>query len=108
VKQIVVDSAAMPGSQNYSYLRVEKVEYKNGVRAKLRFQVQTPNGPKERSFTAKHGSDWYELSDNGAAYRDGFIVSEIDSTPGTECVRFHSGIVLALAQEQGGLRDETW
>jgi type III restriction enzyme len=108
VKQIVVDSATTPGSQNNAYLRVEKIEYKNGVKAKLRFQVQTPNGPKEKSLTVKNGSDLYELSDNRAAYRDGFIVSEIDATPGAEFIRFDSGIVLSLGQEQGGVRDEIW
>jgi len=108
VKQIVVDSATTPGSQNNAYLRVEKVEYKNGVRAKLRFQVQTPNGPKEKSITVKNGADLYELSDNRAAYRDGFIVTEIDATPGAEFVRFDCGLVLGLGQEQGGVREEIW
>jgi type III restriction enzyme len=108
VKQIVVDSATTPGSQNNAYLRVEKIEYKNGVKAKLRFQVQTPNGPREKSLTVKNGSDLYELSDNRAAYRDGFIVTEIDATPGAEFVRFDCGIVLSLGQEQGGVRDEIW
>ena len=80
VKQIVVDSATTPGSQNNAFLRVEKIEYKNGIKAKLRIQVQTPNGPKEKSVTVKNGSDLYELSDNRAAYRDGFIVSEINAS----------------------------
>ena len=31
VKQIVVDSATTPGSQNNAFVRVEKIEYKNGV-----------------------------------------------------------------------------
>ena len=39
-------------------------------------QVQTPNGPREKSLSVKNGSDLFELSDNRAAYRDGFIVSE--------------------------------
>ena len=48
------------------------------------------------------------MSDNRAAYKDGFIVSEIDATPGAEFVRFDSGLVLALGQEMGGVRDEIW
>jgi len=108
VKQIVVDSATTPGSQNNAFLRVEKIEYKNGVKAKLRLQVQTPNGPKEKSLTVKNGTDLYELSENRDAYKDGFIVSEIDATPGAEFIRFDSGIVLGLGQEQGGIRDEIW
>jgi type III restriction enzyme len=48
VKQIVVDSATTEGSANNAYIRVEKIEYKNGIKAKLRIQVQTPNAPKEK------------------------------------------------------------
>lgn len=108
VKQIVVDSATTPGSQNNAFLRIEKIEYKNGVKAKLRLQVQTSNGPKEKSLTVKNGTDLYELSENRDAYKNGFIVSEIDATPGAEFIRFDSGIVLGLGQEQGGIRDEIW
>ena len=108
VKQIVVDSATTPGSQNNAYVRVEKIEYKNGVKAKLRFQVQTPNGPRDKSLTVKNGHDLYELSENRAAYKDGFIVSEIDATPGAEFIRFNNGVMIGLGQEQGGVRDEIW
>ena len=109
VKQIVVDSATTPGSKNNAFIRVEKIEYKNGVKAKAAAsQIQTPNGPKEKSLTVKNGTDLYELSDNRDSYKDGFIVSEIDATPGAEFIRFDSGIVLGLGQEQGGVRDETW
>ena len=71
-------------------------------------QVQTPNGPREKSLSVKNGSDLFELSDNRAAYRDGFIVSEINATPGAEFIRFNNGIELSLGQEQGGVRDEIW
>lgn len=108
VKQIVVDSATTPGSQNNAFVRVEKIEYKNGVKAKLRFQVQTPNGPKEKSLTVKNDSDLYILSEGRAAYKDGFIVTAIDATPGAEFVRFNNGIEIGLGQEQGGVRDEIW
>ena len=48
MKQIVVDSATTPGSQNNAFVRVEKIEYKNGMKAKLRFQVR-PERAKEKS-----------------------------------------------------------
>jgi type III restriction enzyme len=108
VKQIVVDSATTPGNQNNAFVRVEKIEYKNGLKAKLRFQVQTPNGPKEKALTVKNNSDLFELSDNRTAYKDGFIVTEIDATPGAEFIRFDNGIALSLGQEMGGVRDEIW
>jgi type III restriction enzyme len=108
VKQIVVDSATTEGSANNAYIRVERIEYRNGIKAKLRIQVQTPNGPKEKVLTVRKDTDLYELSDNRASYRNGFIVSEIDATPGMEYIRFDSGLELVLGQEHGGVRDEIW
>jgi type III restriction enzyme len=105
VKQIVVDSAITSGAMNDAFIRVEKVDIKNGIKAKLRIHAQTSNGPKEKSVTVKGGHDLYELSDNRANYRNGFMVTEIDGTPGAEFVRFDSGLMLRLGEEHGGMRD---
>lgn len=108
VKQIVVDSAITSGAMNDAFVRVEKVDIKNGIKAKLRIHAQTSNGPKEKSVTVKGGHDLYELSDNRANYRNGFMVTEIDGTPGAEFVRFDSGLMLRLGEEHGGMRDDVW
>ena len=108
VKQIVVDSAITSGTMNDAFLRVEKIDIKNGIKAKLRIHVQTPNGSREKSVTVKNEHDLYELSENRAQYRDGFVVTEIDGTPGAEFVRFNSGLILRLGEERGGMRDDVW
>jgi type III restriction enzyme len=108
VKQIVVDSAITSGSMNDAFVRVEKIDIKNGIKAKLRIQVQTSNGAKEKSVTVKNEHDLYELSENRAQYKDGFVVTEIDGTPGAEFVRFNSGLTLRLGEEQGGMREDVW
>jgi len=108
VKQIIVDSAITSGAMNDAFVRVEKIDIKNGIKAKLRIQVQTPNGPKEKSVTVKNEHDLYELSENRAQYKDGFVVTEIDGTPGAELVRFNSGLMLRLGEEQGGMREDVW
>ena len=108
VKQIVVDSAITSGAMNDAFVRVEKVDIKNGIKAKLRIQVQTPNGAKEKSVTVKNEHDLYELSENRAQYKDGFVVTEIDGTPGAEFVKFNSGLILRLGEEQGGMREDVW
>jgi len=41
VKQIVVDSAVATGGANDAFLRLEKVDIKNGIKAKVRLHVQT-------------------------------------------------------------------
>ena len=46
VKQIIVDSAITSGAMNDAFVRVEKIDIRNGIKAKLRIQVQTPNGTK--------------------------------------------------------------
>ncbi len=108
VKQIVVDSAITSGAMNDAFVRVEKIDIRNAIKAKLRIQVQTPNGAKEKSVTVKNEYDLYELSENRAQYKDGFVVTEIDGTPGAEFVKFNGGLVLRLGEEQGGMREDVW
>lgn len=108
VKQIVVGSAVVQNAANDAFVRVEKVEYKNGIKAKLRIQAQTAKGPKEKSVTVKSGADLFALSEERAIYQQGYSVAEISAEPGHEFVRFSNGRVLRLGDEIGGSRDEVW
>lgn len=82
VKQIVVASAEADGAANEAFMRVEQIDYKKGIKAKLRIHIQTSDGPKEKAVTVKHGADLFTLSNERAAYRDGFQVTEINAEPG--------------------------
>ena len=108
VKQIVVASAAAEGAVNDAFVRVEQIDYKKGIKAKLRIHVQTPEGPKEKAVTAKQGADLFTLSNERASYRDGFEVAEINAEPGSEYLRFANGRTLRLGEEIGGLREDVW
>lgn len=108
VKQIVVGSAVADGGANDAFVRVEKIDYKTGIKAKLRIHVQTPDGPKEKSVTVKNGADLFTLSNERAAYRQGFEIAEINAEPESEYIRFTSGRVMRLGEEIGGLRDDVW
>lgn len=108
VKQIVVASAVAENAANDAFVRVEQIDYQNGIKAKLRIHVQTPNGPKEKSVTVKQGADLYALSNERANYRDGFEVAEINAEPGNEFIRFSNGRTLRLGEEMGGLREDVW
>jgi type III restriction enzyme len=108
VKQIVVASAIAEGAANDAFVRVEAIDYKKGIKAKLRIHVQTPDGPKDKSVTVKQGGDLFTLSNERAAYRDGFEVTEINAEPGGEYLRFSNGRTLRLGEEIGGLRDDVW
>jgi len=108
VKQIVVGSAKAEGAANDPFVRVEKIDYKNGIKAKLRIQVQTPQGPKEKSITVKQGADLFVLSEERANYKNGFEVTEINAEPGREHIRFSNGRSMLLGEEIGGLREDVW
>jgi len=108
VKQIVVASAVAEGAANDAFVRVERIDYQNGIKAKLRIHVQSAGGPKEKSVTVKSGADLYALSNERASYHDGFEVAEINAEPGAELVRFSNGRTLRQGEEMGGLRDDVW
>jgi type III restriction enzyme len=108
VKQIVVASAAAEGTANAAFVRVEKIDYKNGIKAKLRIHVQGPDGPKEKSVTVKQGADLFTLSNERANYKNGFEVVEINAEPGNEYIRFSNGRTLRQGEEIGAMRDDVW
>lgn len=108
VKQIVVASAAAQDALNEPFVRVEGIDYRKGIKAKLRIHVQTGDGPKERAVSVKQGADLFTLSAERAAYRDGFEIAEINAEPGNEYLRFANGRMLRLGEEVGGLRDDVW
>jgi type III restriction enzyme len=108
VKQIVVASAAAQGAANDAFVRVESIDYKNGIKAKLRIHVQTADGPKEKTVTVKNGADLFALSNERASYAQGYSVAELNAEPGSEFIRFSNGRTLKLGDEQGGLRDDVW
>lgn len=108
VKQIVVASAGVEGSANAAFVRVESIEYKTGIKARLRIHVQGADGPKEKLVSIKNGADLFAVSNERAAYQDGYVVAEINAEPGSEYLRFNNGRVLRLGEEMGGMRDDIW
>ena len=108
VKQIVVASASASGNANDAFVRVEQIEYRNGIKARLRIHVQTDDGPKEKTVMVKSGADLYALSNERAAYQDGFSIAEINAEPGNEFLRFNNGRILRLGEEIGGRREDIW
>ncbi|MFZ1042452.1 MAG: DEAD/DEAH box helicase family protein, partial [Anaerolineales bacterium] len=108
VKQIVVASALAEGGSNDAFVRVEKIEYNTGIKAKLRFQEQTKDGPREKVATVKEGADLFQLSNERAVYQNGYEIAEINAEPGNEFIRFDGGRILRLGEEIGGMKDDIW
>ena len=108
VKQIVVASAVAEGAANDAFVRIEQIDYKKGIKAKVRIHVQTDSGPKEKSVTIKNGADLFTLSNERAHYKNGFEVAEINAEPGNEYIRFSNGRTLRQGEEMGAIRDDVW
>ena len=105
VKQIVVASAEEVGVGHDAFVRLEKLDNKKGIRAQLRFHTQAAGGPKERRAWVKLGDDLYQLSNQRAAYEQGFEVVEINTAPEGAFVEFSNGRRLLLGKAMGGRTD---
>lgn len=108
VKQIVVSSAQTLGVTGDAFIRVERIDYKPSIRARVRILTRGADGPRERTVTVRHGSDLHFLSGEREEYRDGYSVAEINAEPGNEVIRFTNGLTLRAGAETGGLREALW
>lgn len=106
VKRIEVASVRTDGSFNDAYVKLLKTDNTNGIKAQIEFHEQGASGPKAVKRWVKQGNDLFVLSKEREAYRNGYIVQNIDCTPGAEYVEFNQGRLLELGQEAGGLGDE--
>ena len=65
VKRIEVSSVKADDSFNDVFVRLDKVDYAKGAKtphARVTINVDTPNGPKTKTFKVKQGDDLYERS----------------------------------------------
>jgi len=108
VKQIVVASASANSSGADAYIRIDAIDYKPTLRAKLRIHAQGPDGPKPKAVTVRNGHDLFVLSNERAAYAQGFSVAELNAEPGSEFIRFTNGRTMRIGEEIGGMRDDVW
>jgi len=106
VKQIVVASVLGSGAFNEAYVKLNETDNTRGISAKVTIHVNTSEGPKEKKVKIKQGSDLYQLTNEREAYRDGYVVTEINTEPGNECIEFNNGTYLYLGQEQGGVKED--
>lgn len=106
VKRIEVASVRSEGSFNDAYVKLLETDNANGIKARLEIHKDGPSGPKLTKLWVKQGDDLYAKSGERYAYRDGFILHNIDCTPGSEFIAFNQGRFLERGQEMGGLGDD--
>lgn len=106
VKRIEVASIRSDDNFNDAYVKLLKTDNKNGIKAQVEIHKEGASGPKAAKLWVKQGDDLFVKSDERDAYRDGYIVQNIDCTPGAEYIEFNQGRFLELGQEVGGLGDD--
>ena len=105
VKQIVVASVTGSNAQNDAFVKLLDVDNSNGIRAKIRIQVQGASVVKEKDVWVKQATDLFSISNERAIYQNGFEVLDINCEPGNEFIDFTSGR-LYLGQERGGITED--
>jgi type III restriction enzyme len=106
VKRIEVASVMSQGNFNDAYVKLLKTDNKNGIKAYVEIHELGTNGPKPTKKWVKQGDDLFLKSGQREAYRDGYIVQNIDCSPGSEYLEFNQGLRLELGQSIGGLGDD--
>ncbi len=105
VKQIEVDSIVTENDFNAAYLCLEKVTAtKTRTSSKVKIDVNTPDGVKRKSITAKVGDDLYDLSNKREIYRNGYIINGIDVAE--NLIELSNGEIVFVGDTFGGLSDE--
>ena len=106
VKRIEVASIRSDDSFNDAYVKLLETHNTNGIKARVEIHKEGPSGPKAAKLWVNQGDDLYVKSGERETYRDGYIVQNIDCTPGSVYVEFNQGRFLELGQEIGGLGDD--
>jgi type III restriction enzyme len=108
VKQIVVGEVTGADEGNDSLVRVESVESKKTIRAKVAINVKQQRGVKEKEVWIENGDNLYEKSNKLPVYEHGFDITEISANPDNSFIRLSNGRQVRLGQQIGGVRDTIW
>ncbi len=106
VKWIEVASIRSDDNFNDAFVKLLKTDNKNGIKAQVEIHKEGSNGPKASKIWIKQGDDMFVKSGERAYYEEGYIVQNIDCTPGSERLEFNSGRWLDVGQEIGGFGDD--
>ena len=102
VKRIEVASIRADEDYSGAYVKLLETDNTKGIRARLEIHKNGPAGPKAAKVWVSKGKDLYQLSGEHFPYAQGFVVENIDTTPGYETVEFNQGRFLEPGQDIGG------
>ena len=105
VKQIEVSSIKTTDNYNKPYIKVISVSNKNGFKANIELDIKTASGVKRTTKTVKLDDDLFDISGEREIYQ-GYVLSNIDCSPGYEDIEFTNGTVLELGQTIGDFDED--
>lgn len=108
VKQIVVGEVTGADEGNDSLVRVETVDSRKVIRAKLTINVKQQGGVKEKEAWVEVGDNLYEKSNKLPVYEHGFDITEINANPEDSYIKLSNGRQVRLGEQIGGVRDSVW
>lgn len=100
VKRIEVAGIEADANLNSAFVQLVGFDPK-ALRAKLRINQDAGLTNRQTDLFVKQDDDLYEKSKHRPEYADGFIVAEIDRTPGAEKVCFSNGREVSLGESLG-------
>lgn len=106
VKRIEVASIRSDESFNDGYVKLVQTDNTNGIRAQVEIHKDGNPAPKPARLWVQQGDDLFVKSGEREIYREGYIVQNIDCTPGAEYIEFNQGRFLELGQKIGGLGED--
>ena len=105
VKQIEVDSIVTENDFNEAFVCLEKVTAaKTKTSAKIKIDVNTNDGVRRKTVTAKVGDDLYDLANKRDIYKNGYTINGIDV--GDNFIELSNGETVFVGDTLGGLSDE--
>jgi len=93
----------MGGIDAHLHLRLINVAKGKNPTAKIEIQKKFNSGPRETDCIIHAGDNLYTTSNELEAYKDGFIVTEIDAR--TDTVTFSNGVVVEAGKPNGEVDD---
>jgi type III restriction enzyme len=105
VKQIDVYSVVAQNDNGGAFISLDSFKLaKKSLSAVLTILKNEVGGVNKRQVLAKVGDNLYQLSGGVEAYKQNYIINELDSEDGF--ITFSGGLTLYKAQPQGGLTQE--
>lgn len=106
VKQIEVASIRVDGNFKETYVKLMETRWSRGtIQARVQIYAKGSGGAQLKDMWIKQDDNLFDKSDKYEEYREGYIVTTVDRTPGTEHIVLSNGKRLFIGDSIGETGD---